>query len=122
MKRSEGYPGAVRVLLISTYELGHQPLHLASPAAALEAAGHRVRCIDLSVEQLDRSKIDWAEAAGVSVPMHTAMRLAIGAGEQIRAIRPRLPICFYGLYAAVSEVGRADSATGALIGLTTGFG
>ena len=52
VKRSEGYPGAVRVLLISTYELGHQPLHLASPAAALEAAGHRVRCIDLSVERL----------------------------------------------------------------------
>jgi hypothetical protein len=63
----------VRVLLISTYELGHQPLHLASPAAALEAAGHRVRCIDLSVEQLDRDKIGWAEAVGVSVPMHTAM-------------------------------------------------
>ena len=60
MKRSEGYPRAVRVLLISTYELGHQPLHLASPAAALEAAGHRVRCIDLSVEQLDRDKIGWA--------------------------------------------------------------
>lgn len=111
MKRSEGYPGAVRVLLISTYELGHQPLHLASPAAALEAAGHRVRCIDLSVEQLDRDKIDWAEAVGVSVPMHTAMRLAIGAGEQIRAIRPRLPICFYGLYAAVSD----DPTIGGLV-------
>jgi hypothetical protein len=62
VKRSEGYPGAGRVLLISTYELGHQPLHLASPPAALAAAGHRVRCIDLSVEQLDRDKIDWAEA------------------------------------------------------------
>ncbi|MGC1814289.1 MAG: radical SAM protein, partial [Solirubrobacterales bacterium] len=101
----------MRVLLISTYELGHQPLHLASPAAALEAAGHRVRCIDLSVEQLDRDKIDWAEAVGVSVPMHTAMRLAIGAGEQIRAIRPRLPICFYGLYAAVSD----DPTIGGLV-------
>jgi hypothetical protein len=101
----------VRVLLISTYELGHQPLHLASPAAAMEAAGHRVRCIDLSVEQLDRDKIGWAEAVGVSVPMHTAMRLAIGAGEQIRAIRPRLPICFYGLYAAVSD----DPTIGGLV-------
>ena len=111
MKRSQGYPGAVRVLLISTYELGHQPLQLASPTAALEAAGHRVRCIDLSVEQFDRDKIGWAEAVGVSVPMHTAMRLAIGAGEQIRAIRPRLPICFYGLYAAVSD----DPTIGGLV-------
>jgi hypothetical protein len=30
VKRSAGYPGAVRVLLISTCERGHQPLHLAS--------------------------------------------------------------------------------------------
>jgi hypothetical protein len=63
------------------------------------------------VEQLDRDKIGWAEAVGVSVPMHTAMRLAIGAGEQIRAIRPRLPICFYGLYAAVSD----DPTIGGLV-------
>jgi len=93
----------MRVLLISTYELGHQPLQLASPTAALEAAGHPVRTADLSVEQLDPASIEWAEAIGISVPMHTAMRLAIGAAEQIRIIRPRLPICFYGLYAAVSD-------------------
>lgn len=93
----------MRVLLISTYELGHQPLQLASPTAALEAAGHQVRTIDLSVEQLDPVKIEWAEALGVSVPMHTAMRLAIGAAEQIRVPRPQLPICFYGLYAAVTD-------------------
>ena len=108
---SEGYPGAVRVLLISTYELGHQPLHLASPAAALEAAGHRVRCIDLSVEQLDRDKIGWAEAVGVSVPMHTAMRLAIGAGEQIPSDPAAVADLLYGLYAAVSD----DPTIGGLV-------
>ena len=43
--------------------------------------------------------------------MHTAMRLAIGTSEQIRAIRPRLPICFYGLYAAVSD----DPTIGGLV-------
>jgi len=35
----------MRVLLVSTYELGHQPLHVASPAAALREAGHEVRCL-----------------------------------------------------------------------------
>ena len=28
----------MRLLLVSTYEMGHQPLHLAAPAAALRAA------------------------------------------------------------------------------------
>jgi radical SAM superfamily enzyme YgiQ (UPF0313 family) len=93
----------VRVLLISTYELGHQPLHVASPAAALRRAGHEVRCLDLSVQPWDPEALDWAQAVGFSVPMHTAMRLALNAARRVRGERPRLPICFYGLYATVSH-------------------
>jgi radical SAM superfamily enzyme YgiQ (UPF0313 family) len=93
----------VRVLLVSTYELGHQPLHVASPAAALERAGHAVRCLDLSVEPFDDDAVAWAEAVGFSVPMHTAMRLALPAARRVRRARPTVPMCFYGLYAAVSR-------------------
>jgi radical SAM superfamily enzyme YgiQ (UPF0313 family) len=93
----------VRVLLISTYELGHQPLHVASPAAALRRAGHELRCLDLSVQPWDPDAVQWAQAVGFSVPMHTAMRLALGAGRRVRREHPRLSICFYGLYATVSR-------------------
>ena len=93
----------MRVLLISTYELGHQPLHVASPAAALRRAGHEVRCLDLSVEPWDPGALEWTQAVGFSVPMHTAMRLALSAGRRVRREHPGLPICFYGLYATVSR-------------------
>src|SRR3954449_12344943 len=93
----------MRVLLVSTYELGHQPLHVASPAAALRRAGHDVRCLDLSVERWDRATVGWAEAVAFSVPMHTAMRLAMRAATAVREARPDLPVCFYGLYAPVSR-------------------
>ncbi len=93
----------MRVLLLSAYELGHQPLHLAAPAAALERAGHEVRCIDLSVDELVEDDVDWAEAAAMSVPMHTALRLARATRAELRARRPDLPICLYGLYAAVDD-------------------
>jgi radical SAM superfamily enzyme YgiQ (UPF0313 family) len=89
--------------LISTYELGHQPLHVASPAAALRRAGHEVRCRDLSVQPWDPGALEWAQAVGFSVPMHTAMRLALSAGRRVRREHPGLPICFYGLYATVSR-------------------
>jgi radical SAM superfamily enzyme YgiQ (UPF0313 family) len=89
--------------LISTYELGHQPLHVASPAAALRRAGHEVRCRDLSVQPWDAGALEWAQAVGFSVPMHTAMRLALSAGRRVRREHPGLPICFYGLYATVSR-------------------
>lgn len=89
----------MRVLLVSTYELGHQPLHLASPAAALGRAGHQVECLDLSVQDWDEAAWDQADMVAFSVPMHTAMRLAIAPARSFRDSHPGVPICFYGLYA-----------------------
>ena len=43
----------MKVLLVSTYELGHQPFGLASPAAWLAEVGAEVSCLDLAVESLD---------------------------------------------------------------------
>jgi hypothetical protein len=103
----------VRAALVSTYELGHQPLHVASPAAALLAAGHEVRCLDLSVDPWDQTAgqlVEWADALCLSVPMHTAMRLALRVAEAAQRLRPGLPVCFYGLYGAVS----ADLTVGRL--------
>ncbi|HKN92322.1 MAG TPA: CUAEP/CCAEP-tail radical SAM protein [Acidimicrobiia bacterium] len=93
----------MRVLLVSTYELGHQPINLAAPAAALAAAGHEVRTLDTSVEPWSGELVAWADAVAFSVPMHTAMRLALRAAAAVRAARPELPICLYGLYATVSR-------------------
>ena len=107
----------MRVLLISTYELGHQPLHVASPAAALRRAGHEVRCLDLSVQPWDPGALEWTQAVGFSVPMHTAMRLALSAGRRVRREHPGLPICFYGLYATVSrELVEGELAARAIAG------
>jgi radical SAM superfamily enzyme YgiQ (UPF0313 family) len=89
----------VRVLLGSTYELGHQPLHIASAGAALLAAGHDVRAVDLAIDMLDPDDLGWAEAVALSVPMHTATRLAVVAASRIRAQRPEVPMAAFGLYA-----------------------
>ena len=93
----------MRVLLVSSYENGHQPLHVASPAAALLRAGHEVRCLDLAVEHWDSALVEWADRVAFSVPMHTAMRLAMRAAAAVRRQRPDLPIGLYGLYAPVSR-------------------
>lgn len=92
----------MKVLLVSTYELGRQPVHVASPAAALAAAGHEVRACDIAVEPWDASAVDWADAVAVSAPMHTAMRLAIEVGRSIKDRRPDLPVAVYGLYAGMA--------------------
>jgi len=110
--RTTNYRGPVRILLVSTYELGHQPLHVASPAGALSRAGHEVRCLDLSVEPFDIGIVRWADAVACSVPMHTACRLALAACSQIRTVDREIPLCIYGLYAHL-----ADSAAGSAVDL-----
>jgi Radical SAM superfamily len=95
----------VRLLLISTYELGHQPIHLATAASALRQAGIEVTTVDLSVEAITASDLESIDAVAFSVPMHTAMRLASRIAEEIRAMHPLMPMAFYGLYAGVGGGG-----------------
>ncbi|MDW8059298.1 MAG: CUAEP/CCAEP-tail radical SAM protein [Thermomicrobium sp.] len=90
-------PGAI--LLLSCYELGHQPLSLALPLAALREAGYAPAAIDTAVEEPDRATIERAELVAISVPMHTALRLGVELGRRIRAVNPRVHLCYYGLYA-----------------------
>lgn len=87
------------VLLVACYELGHQPLSLASPLAYLERAGFNPAAVDTAVDELDDAQIEAAALVAISVPMHTALRLGIGIAERVRRLNPRARICFYGLYA-----------------------
>lgn len=107
---------STRVLLISTYELGHQPLGLAFPAAHLLSEDIPVDCLDLAVEPLDADRVRRASLIGISAPMHTALRLGILAGERVREINPAAHLCFFGLYATLNADqllrDRADSIIG----------
>ncbi len=92
----------MKVLLISTYELGRPPFGLASPAAWL-AEEEEVRCLDLSRQPLDEEMVRGAELIAFHVPMHTATRLAIEMLAPIRRLNASAHLCFYGLYAPVNE-------------------
>ena len=93
----------MRVVLISTYELGRQPFGLASPAAWLRQAGARVTCLDLAVEQLDPEAVCAADLVAFYLPMHTATRIAMRVVERVKALNPKAHLCFYGLYASMNE-------------------
>ncbi len=93
----------MKVVLISTYELGHQPFGVASPAAWLRARGAKVACFDLSRQALDAGAIREAGLVAFYVPMHTATRLATQLVPRVRSLNPQAHLCFYGLYAPVNE-------------------
>ena len=66
----------LKIVLISTYELGRQPFGLASPAAWLRKRGHSVVCMDLARQALNELAIKEADLIAIYLPMHTATRLA----------------------------------------------
>lgn len=90
------------VLLVSCYELGHQPLNLASPVAHLRAVGFDPVAVDTSVEALSDDLLRDARFIAISVPMHTALRLGARIAARARALNPDAHICFYGLYATLN--------------------
>ena len=90
------------ILLVSCYELGHQPFHLASLYAMLQQAGYLPMPVDTSVETLSDEAIVRARFVGISVPMHTALRLGQQVAERVRQLNPDAHICFYGLYALLN--------------------
>jgi radical SAM superfamily enzyme YgiQ (UPF0313 family) len=93
----------MQALLVSTYELGHQPLGLASPAAWLRREGIDVRCVDLAKDKLSDDAIRAAALIAFHLPMHTATRLAAPVMRKARALNPDGWLCAYGLYAPLNE-------------------
>ncbi|HXH06062.1 MAG TPA: CUAEP/CCAEP-tail radical SAM protein [Vicinamibacterales bacterium] len=89
----------MRVVLVSTYDLGRQPFGLASPAAWLREAGVEVTCADLSRSPLPEAAIRQADVVAFHLPMHTATRLALPVIDRVRALNSRARLCGYGLYA-----------------------
>ena len=93
----------MKIVLISTYELGRQPFGLASPAAWLRADGHQVTCADLACSPLPGLPVGEADLLAFYLSMHTATRLAVAAIERVRTLNPRAHLCCYGLYAPMNE-------------------
>jgi radical SAM superfamily enzyme YgiQ (UPF0313 family) len=106
----------MRVILISTYDLGRQPFGLASPAAWLRRAGIETVCVDTSRDSLSDAQILAASLIAFYLPMHTATRLALPLVEQVRRINPSVRLCAYGLYAPLNAEWLRARGVGHILG------
>lgn len=106
----------MHILLISTYELGHQPFNLASPATHLLQAGHQVQGLDLAVQGFAAEKVRRANFIDISAAMHTALRLGIPTARRVRQINPAAHTNFYGLHAGLNVSYLLDTVPDSAIG------
>lgn len=87
------------ILLVSCYELGHQPLATAQASAFLRRAGFEPAQLDLAQEPLTPEHARRAGVIVFSVPMHAALRVGVEAARRARTFNPGVEIGFIGLYA-----------------------
>jgi radical SAM superfamily enzyme YgiQ (UPF0313 family) len=91
-----------KVALVSTYELGLQPIGVAATAANLIDSGIQVEILDVPVEGLREEILAKADFVGISIPMHTALKLGLDVAKKVKQINPTAHVCFFGLYASLS--------------------
>src|SRR5216684_1274092 len=106
----------MKIVLISTYELGRQPFGLVSPAAWLRKRGHAVACFDLTQQELDAGAVHSAELIAIYLPMHTATRLACKLIPSLREQNPQAHICCYGLYVPMNAEYLRSLGVGTILG------
>ena len=120
-RRVSGFEGrdytlVMKIVLISTYELGRQPFGVVSPASWLRAAGHDVDCLDLTRESLDEGAVRAAKLIGIYLPMHTATRLAAKLIPTLREMNAGAHLCCYGLYAPMNGAYLRGLGVGTILG------
>jgi radical SAM superfamily enzyme YgiQ (UPF0313 family) len=106
----------MKIVLISTYELGRQPFGLVSPAAWLRGRGHAVTCFDLTRQELDPAVVRSGELIAIYLPMHTATRLACKLIPTLRKQNAGAHICCYGLYAPMNAEYLRSLGVGTILG------
>jgi radical SAM superfamily enzyme YgiQ (UPF0313 family) len=106
----------MKIVLISTYELGRQPFGVVSPAAWLRKRGHEVACFDLTRQELDHAAIRAAGLIAIYLPMHTATRLAAKLIPSLREQNPSAHVCCYGLYAPMNAEYLRSLGVGTILG------
>jgi len=102
--------------LLSTYDLGRQPIGLAMATAWLQRAGIETRACDLAVDRLPADALDGVTLVALSLPMHTATRLALPVIRALRARVPEVPLCAFGLYAPLNEPRLRDEGVQVVLG------
>lgn len=86
------------------------------PMGFLSRAGYIASAMDVSVEGFDPNRAARARFVGISVPMHTALRLGLRVAQEVRRVNPACHICFYGLYASLNADYLLETVADSVIG------
>jgi len=95
---------SLKILLISTFEGGFQPLTLASATTPLLEAGFDVSALDIYVDGIQEELFAYPDLVAISIPLFDALHPGIEIAKRVRQFNPLAHITFFGQYATINSM------------------
>ncbi|CAM4439515.1 arsinothricin biosynthesis radical SAM protein ArsL [Paenibacillus tarimensis] len=93
----------MRILLVSNFEGGFQPITVATALSALlKEDGMQVEVLDTYVEGVQESRFADQDLIAVSIPLFDAVQAAAEVTKIIRRVNPQAHITFFGQHATIN--------------------
>jgi radical SAM superfamily enzyme YgiQ (UPF0313 family) len=90
-----------KVLLVSNFEGGYQPLTVAAAATPLLEEGFEVSTLDTYVDGLQEDRFVDPDLVAISVPLFDAVHPAVEIAKRVRAVNPGAHVTFFGQHATI---------------------
>ncbi len=98
----KGITSMLKILLVSTFEGGFQPITIASAATALIEGHMDVTALDTYVDGICEELFTSPQLVAISIPLFDALQPGIEIAKRVRAINPNAHITFFGQYATIN--------------------
>lgn len=93
----------IKILVISSFEGGYQPITAISAYSGLKNAGYEnTHFHDTYVDGIPENLFSNADLIAISVPLFDALQAGLQLSEMIRATAPNAQIVFFGQYATLN--------------------
>ncbi|MBT2282486.1 radical SAM protein [Paenibacillus polymyxa] len=92
----------MKVLLVSNFEGGYQPMTVATALTAFLDAGFDVSVLDTYVEGIEEERFLNQELIAISIPLFDAVQAATELTHIIRRVNPKAHITYFGQHATIN--------------------
>lgn len=102
MSNTQSYQNKLKVLLVSNFEGGYQPISIATTYSALKENGFNVRILDTYVDGIRENLLEDADLVAISIPLFDALFSGIEIAKRVKTINKDAHITFFGQYASIN--------------------
>ncbi len=92
----------IKVLLVSNFEGGYQPISVATACSALIDNGFNTSILDTYVDGIKEEVLEKADFVAISIPLFDALFPAIEIAKIVRKLNKKAHIAFFGQYASIN--------------------